>query len=90
MATTSVEVKQAKLAENAEAAERWERKLFRAVNELRRLRDQRKRLLKPKIPTPEEARRERKRENDRQRRLRKKEHAHVSDVTNLTRSEVGI
>ena len=86
----TVEVRQAKLAENSQASERWERKLFRAVNELRKLRDQRKRMLKPKIPTREEMSRERKRERDRQQRLRKKEFAHASDVTNLTRDEVGI
>ena len=75
MATTSVEVKQKKLAENAEAMDRWLSKAIRAMNEVKWLRDQRKRLLKPKVPTPEEARRERKRERDRQRRQRKKESA---------------
>lgn len=42
-----VERRQAKLAKIAEAQERWERRLFRAADELRKLRDQRKRLLKP-------------------------------------------
>jgi Rad3-related DNA helicase len=116
MKTTSVELKQTRLAENTQAVERWERRLFRAVSELRKLRDQRKRLLKPKavfapqsaagetlndaipdfktpIGSPKahaEELRERKRERDRRRRRRKKELAAISDITNLTRSEVGI
>lgn len=46
-----VEKRQAKLQANSEAIERWQRKLFRAVNELHRLSAQRKRLLGPKKPT---------------------------------------
>ncbi len=42
-----IEKRQEKLARIAIAQERWERKLFRAADELRKLRDQRKRLLKP-------------------------------------------
>jgi hypothetical protein len=42
-----IERRQAKLAQIAIAQERWERRLFRAADELRKLRDQRKRLLKP-------------------------------------------
>lgn len=42
-----VESRQSKLAANAEAIERWQRKLFRAANELQKLAAQRKRLLKP-------------------------------------------
>jgi hypothetical protein len=42
-----IEKRQARLAQIAVAQERWERKLFRAADELRKLRDQRKRLLKP-------------------------------------------
>jgi hypothetical protein len=41
-----VEQRQSKLAANAEAIERWQRKLFRAVSELKKLTEQRKRLLK--------------------------------------------
>jgi hypothetical protein len=44
----SIERRQAKLAQIAISQERWERSLFRAADELRKLRDQRKRLLKPK------------------------------------------
>jgi hypothetical protein len=43
-----VEVRQTKLQANAEAIERWQRKLFRAATELRKLTEQRKRLLYPK------------------------------------------
>jgi hypothetical protein len=46
----SVEQRQVKLAENNEAIERWLRKLFRASTELKKLFDQRKRLLKPRKP----------------------------------------
>jgi hypothetical protein len=46
-----VETRQSKLQANAEAIERWQRKLFRASNELQRLVAQRKRLLGPKRPT---------------------------------------
>jgi hypothetical protein len=47
-----VEKKQAKLAANAEAMERWLRKLIRAANEVDELRRERKRLLKPaKLPS---------------------------------------
>jgi hypothetical protein len=42
-----VEKRQVKLAANTEATERWLRRLFRASNELRRLTQERKRLLKP-------------------------------------------
>ena len=42
-----VEQRQTKLQANAEAIERWQRKLFRAANELKKLTDQRKRLLNP-------------------------------------------
>jgi hypothetical protein len=42
-----VEKRQSKLAANAEAIERWQRKLFRAANELQKLAAQRKRLLGP-------------------------------------------
>jgi hypothetical protein len=42
----AVEQKQAKLAANTEATERWQRKLFRAANELQKLAAQRKRLLR--------------------------------------------
>jgi len=80
MATTSVEVKQARLAKNGEDLDRWISRLLRAAGVIEKLRAQRKRLLKPKVPSPEEARRERKRENDRQRRLRKKELAAAPDV----------
>jgi hypothetical protein len=41
-----VEHRQFKLAANAEAIERWQRKLFRAATELKKLTEQRKRLLK--------------------------------------------
>jgi hypothetical protein len=41
----TVERRQTKLQANAEAIERWQRKLFRAANELRKLTAQRKRLL---------------------------------------------
>jgi hypothetical protein len=40
--------RQTKLQANAEAIERWQRKLFRAANELQKLSAQRKRLLGPK------------------------------------------
>lgn len=43
----TIERRQERLAQIAIAQERWERKLFRAADELRKLRDQRKRLLKP-------------------------------------------
>lgn len=42
-----VEQRQSKLQANAEAIERWQRKLFRAANELQKLTAQRKRLLNP-------------------------------------------
>ena len=42
-----IESRQGKLAANAEAIERWQRKLFRASNELQKLVAQRKRLLNP-------------------------------------------
>lgn len=42
-----IEQRQSKLAANAEAIERWQRKLFRAANELQKLTAQRKRLLNP-------------------------------------------
>lgn len=75
-----VEGRQTKLAENAAAAERWASKLFRAARELQWLRDQRKRLLKPKAvfepepppKTKQEMARERKRERDRASRARRK------------------
>ncbi len=44
----AVEQKQSKLAANAEAIDRWQRRLFRAATELKKLVDQRKRLLKPR------------------------------------------
>jgi protein subunit release factor A len=46
-----VEKRQSKLQANAEAIERWQRKLFRAANELQKLTAQRKRLLGPKKPS---------------------------------------
>jgi len=42
-----VEARQAKLALNSEAVERWQRKLLRAARELEKLLAQRKRLLSP-------------------------------------------
>jgi len=47
----TVEKKQTQLQANAEAIERWQRKLFRAATELQKLVKQRKRLLGPKRPT---------------------------------------
>ena len=43
--------RQSKLADLDEAIERWQRKLFRASNELQKLVGKRKRLLGPKRPT---------------------------------------
>ena len=43
----SVERRQSKLQINAEARERWMKKLFRAVTEVRKLEQERKRLLGP-------------------------------------------
>ncbi len=43
---SGVEQRQSKLAANSEAIERWQRKLFRAANELQKLAAQRKRLLR--------------------------------------------
>jgi hypothetical protein len=43
----SVEKRQSKLQVNADARERWMRKLFRAATELRKLEAERKRLLGP-------------------------------------------
>ena len=43
--------RQTKLQANAEAIERWQRKLFRAATELQKLVKQRKRLIGPKRPT---------------------------------------
>lgn len=45
-----VEKRQSKLQINAEATERWQRKLFRAANELQKLAKERKRLLGPRKP----------------------------------------
>ena len=42
-----VEQRQTKLQANAEATERWMRRLFRAATELKKLTEQRKRLLYP-------------------------------------------
>ena len=42
-----VEARQSRLAQNAEAIERWQRRLFRAASELQKLVAQRKRLLNP-------------------------------------------
>ena len=42
-----VEARQSRLAANTEAIERWQRRLFRAATELKKLVDQRKRLLNP-------------------------------------------
>jgi hypothetical protein len=42
-----IEKRQSRLAQNAEAIERWQRKLFRAANELQKLAKERKRLLYP-------------------------------------------
>jgi len=81
MTTTSVEVKQAKIAKLNDERTRWLRRLFRASREVEYREKQIGRLVKPKIPTPEEARRERKRENDRQRRLRKKEKPAETTIT---------
>jgi hypothetical protein len=47
----AVENRQSRLAANAEAIERWQRRLFRAATELKKLSQQRKRLLGPKKPT---------------------------------------
>lgn len=47
----SVEKRQTKLQANAEAIDRWQRKLFRAARELDKLVKQRKRLLGPKKAT---------------------------------------
>src|SRR5262245_7840472 len=44
--TVNVEHRQSRLAANADAMERWQRKLFRAATELQKLVQQRKRLLK--------------------------------------------
>jgi hypothetical protein len=46
----SVEKRQMQLQANAEAIERWQRKLFRAANELQKLVRERKRLLGPRKP----------------------------------------
>jgi hypothetical protein len=43
--------RQTKLQANSEAIERWQRRLFRASNELQKLVAQRKRLLGPARPT---------------------------------------
>jgi hypothetical protein len=43
----SVEKRQTKLAANTEATERWMRRLFRAATELKKLSQERKRLLSP-------------------------------------------
>jgi hypothetical protein len=43
--------KQTKLQTNADARERWMKKLFRAATELKKLEAERKRLLGPKRPT---------------------------------------
>jgi hypothetical protein len=43
-----VEKRQTRLQANAEAIERWQRRLFRAARELEKLAKQRKRLLGPK------------------------------------------
>jgi hypothetical protein len=42
-----IEKRQARLQENGDAIERWNRKLFRAANELQKLHAQRKRILYP-------------------------------------------
>lgn len=47
----TIEKRQTKLQANAEAIERWQRKLFRAATELQKLVAQRRRLLGPKKPT---------------------------------------
>lgn len=44
------EKRQLRLQINAEAIERWQRKLFRAATELKKLTDERKRLLRPRGP----------------------------------------
>ncbi len=46
----SVEKRQSKLHDNNEARERWMRRLFRAATELKKLEQERKRLLGPKKP----------------------------------------
>lgn len=46
----SVERRQTKLAKNTEATQRWMRKLFRCATELKKLNDERKRLLNPRKP----------------------------------------
>jgi hypothetical protein len=43
-----IEKRQTKLAANAEATERWMRRLFRAATELKKLAQERKRILGPK------------------------------------------
>lgn len=40
--------RESKLVANAEAIDRWQRKLFRAATELKKLTEQRKRLLAPR------------------------------------------
>lgn len=45
-----VEKRQQRLAKNGAAIERWHRKLFRAASELKKLTDERKRLLHPRKP----------------------------------------
>jgi hypothetical protein len=50
----SVEKRQERLGKNGEDTERWMARLFRATNELRKLREQRKRLLK--LPTAKQMR----------------------------------
>lgn len=42
-----VEARQSRLAANTEAIDRWQRRLFRAASELKKLVEQRKRLLNP-------------------------------------------
>ncbi len=46
-----VEKRQGRLAANAEATQRWMRKLFRAASELKKLNEERKRLLNPRRDT---------------------------------------
>lgn len=45
--TMEVENRQTRLAKNGEEIERWQRRLFRAATKLKKLTEQRKRLLNP-------------------------------------------
>ena len=51
----TVEIRQIKLAQNNEARQRWLRRLFRAATELKKLEDERKRLLSPRKSSDKKA-----------------------------------